>query len=224
MEIIIGRDPNNGQLTFTIDDKESQTVSSGILPSSIAQSHCKLIVNQHQMRLMNLDVNNYTYVNGQSIESKAITPNNKIELGSDRYLLNWEDISPLLPADISPLKAVWDCYEDKNIKLQIAERKFNTLRSMTGLITMVAIALSIASGGKSIWYIVLYGVAIVISLVFFVKAYRDASKIPQKRQELNKTFQHDYVCPHCGHFLGNQSYDILAQNTHCPYCKKQFIH
>ena len=213
MEIIIGRDTQSGKLSFTVDGKgEIQ-----------GQQHCKLTINNGKMRLHNLDVNNYIYVNGQSIESKAVTQHDRVELGKDRYLLDWSLLKPYLPIDISPLKLVWEEFEKQNLQLQIKERKFNALRSATGLITMLAIALSIAYGGRNKWYLVLYGIAIIISVVFFVKAYRDSSKLPQKRQELNKNFQRDYVCPHCGHFMGNQSYDILAQNGSCPFCKKQFI-
>ena len=213
MEIIIGRDIQSGKLSLTVDGKgEIQ-----------GQQHCKLTINNGQMRLQNLDINNYTYVNGQSIESKAVILQDRIELGKDHYLLDWSQLKPYLPIDISPLKKIWEDYEAENLKLQIQTGKFNALRSVTGLITMLAIALSIAYGGRNKWYLVLYGIAIVISVIFFVKAYRDSSKLPQKRQELNKNFQRDYVCPHCGHFMGNQPYDIMAQNGSCPYCKKQFI-
>lgn len=213
MEIIIGRDIQSGKLSLKVDGKgEIQ-----------GQQHCKLTINNGQMRLKNLDVNNYTYVNGQSIESKALTLQDRIELGKDHYLLDWSLLKPYLPIDISPLKLVWEEYERQNLKLQIKERKFNALRSATGLITMIAIVLSLASGGRNKWYLMLYAIAIIISVAFFIKAYIDSSKLPQKRQELIKQFQRDYVCPHCGHFMGNQSYDILAQNGSCPYCKKQFI-
>lgn len=223
MEIIIGRDTNKGKLLLTVDGNDQPTAIFGV-PPSVETAHCKLTIVNGQMRLKNLDINNYTYVNGQSIESKAVTQNDKIELGTDHYFFDWNLLKPYTPIDIRPLQKVWDDFENQNIQLQIDERRFNTLRSMTGLFTMVAIVLSLATGGRSKWYIVLYGIAIIVSLIFFVKAYKDASKMPQKRQELNKTFQHDYVCPNCGHFMGNQSYDILVQNGSCPYCKKQFIH
>lgn len=225
MEIIIGRNANNGKLLLTVDGKDQQQLTtSGSVSPSVGTAHCKLTIINGQMRLRNLDINNYTYVNGQSIESKAITQNDQIVLGSEGYLLDWNLLKPFTPIDIRPLKKVWEDFEQQNIQIQIEDRKFNALRSATGIITMLAIALSIATGGKSIWYIVLYGIAIAISVICFIKAYRDSSKLPQKRQELNKIFQHDYVCPHCGHFMGNQPYDILAQNGCCPYCRKQFIH
>jgi len=224
MEIIIGRNTNDGKLLLIVDGTTHMASASGSVPFSVEASHCKLIINNGQMRLVNLDINNCSYVNGQSVESKAITQDDKIGLGRDHYLLDWNLLNKFLPMDIRHLKRVWDDFEHQNIQLQISERKFNTLRSMTGLFTMVAIALSIATGGRSNWYLFLYGIAIVVSLIFFVKAYRDASTIPQKRQELNKRFLRDYVCPHCGHSMGNQPYDILVQNGCCPYCKKQFIH
>lgn len=222
--IIIGRDANTGQLLLNGVGR-SGTYGNNV-PADISEQHCRLDFSHGAIRLRNLDINNFTYANGQAVESKVITRSDSIALGSSRYPLPWEAINALVPpeADIRPLQKVWDEYERQNVKLQIDERKFNTLRSATGLITMVAIALSIATGGRSIWYMVLYAVAILISIAFFIKAYRDSSKIPQKRQDLGHQFQHDYVCPHCGRFLGNQSYHLLAQNSQCPYCRVKFVH
>lgn len=225
MKIQIGRDLSTSKLRLTNGEK-SVLMDRADVPSTVSPEHCEIDVEDNCIKLRNLDINNYTYVNGQAVEAKTIQKTDKVEFGSDHYPFDWKSLDGVLPpmADIRPLRNVWESYEQQNIGLQIDERRFNTLRSITGLITMVAIALSIATGGRSPWYLLLYGVAITASLVFFVKAYRDAAKIPQKRQELTKKFQHDYVCPHCGRFLGNQSYDILTQNTCCPYCKTKFIH
>lgn len=225
MNILIGRDSKTSKLRLTLDGKSVLTDKPDV-PSTVSNAHCQIEVDGPVIKLRNLDINNYTYVNGQAVEAKTIQKTDRIELGSGRYPLDWNVVSALLPpmADIRPLQKVWNDYEEQNMALQIKERKFNTLRSVTGLITMTAIVLSITTGGRSIWFVVLYAVAIIASLVFFVKSYFDASHIPQKRQELVKKFQREYVCPHCGHFLGSQSYDILAQNNCCPYCKTQFIH
>ncbi len=222
MEIIIGRDGQTSKLSLTVDGKPQAPVGLGALPDCVAPQHCKLFIDKGQMRLQNLDINNYTYVNDQSIESKAITIEDKIELGQDHYLLDWNLLKSYTPLNIRPLKKIWEDYEAQSLKITIDTGKFNALRSVTGLITMLAIALSIAYGGRNKWYLVLYGLAIVISVIFFIKAYRDSSKSPQKRRELIKQFERDYVCPNCGHFMGNQSYDILAKNGSCSYCKKIF--
>ena len=225
MEILIGRDDKTGRMKLTAEGR-SVLLGTQRLPESVLAEHLKLTIENDTIRLKNLNINAYTYVNGQAVESKTITKQHTIEIGKDHIPFDWRALDEFITpeADIRPLETVWNNFESKNISLQIAERKFNTLRSTTGLITMVAIALSIATGGKSHWYILLYGVAIVVSVIFFVKSYLDSSKVPQKRQEMNRAFQREYVCPHCGHFLGNQSYDILVQNDHCPYCKAKFIH
>lgn len=225
MEILIGRDDKTGRMKLTAEGR-SVLFGTQRLPESVLAEHLKLTIEDDAIRLKNLNINAYTYVNGQAVESKTITKQHTIEIGKDHIPFDWRALDEFITpeADIRPLETVWNNFESRNISLQIAERKFNTLRSTTGLITMVAIALSIATGGKSHWYILLYGVAIVVSVIFFVKSYLDSSKVPQKRQEMNRAFQREYVCPHCGHFLGNQSYDILVQNDHCPYCKAKFIH
>ena len=225
MEILIGKDDKTGRMKLTAEGR-SVLFGTQRLPESVLAEHLKLTIENDTIRLKNLNINAYTYVNGQAVESKTITKQHTIEIGKDHIPFDWRALDELITpeADIRPLEAVWNDYENQNISLQIAERKFNTLRSTTGLITMVAIALSIATGGKNHWYILLYGIAIIVSVIFFVKSYLDSSKVPQKRQEMNKAFQREYVCPHCGHFLGNQSYDILTQNSHCSYCKAKFIH
>lgn len=222
MEIIIGRNPRDSRLLIIVDGKEQSTTVS--LPSSVGTEHCKMTIKDGQIHLWNLDVNNYTYVNGQIVESKIISQNDRVELGKDRIRLDWRILSPFLPTDIRHLKQVWEEKENASLSLLIKERKFNAIRSATGIFTMVAIALSIATGGRSKWYFVLYGAAILASVIFFIKAYKDSSKIPQKRFELERQFQRDYVCPHCKHSLGNQPYETIAQNGFCPYCKTQFIH
>lgn len=223
MEVLIGRDTATGRLKITTEGK-TELWGKADVPLTVLPEHCQLTINSNTLRIKNLDINAYTYINSQAVESKTISISDSVTLGSNRYPLDWKALSPFLPADIRPLQQVWEEYENENVALQIAERKFNTLRSATGIITMAAIALSIATGGRSPWYIALYALAIIISLIFFVKAYLDSSKMPQRRQQLSRKFQKDYSCPHCGHFLGNQSYDILLQNDHCPYCQTKFIH
>lgn len=224
--ITIGRDEATGKLRLACGAKVGTYGDNGSVPSDVSVQHCSIELSNDQIRLRNLDINNYTYYNNQAVETKTIARGDRIELGSSHYLLDWCAIDALIPpeVDIRYLREVWDTYDRQSIKLQIDERRFNTIRSATGLVTMVAIALSIVTGRQSVWYLVLYAAAILISLLFTVKAYRDSSKIPQKRNDLNRQFQHDYACPHCGHFLGNQSYDILVQNHQCPYCRAKFIH
>ena len=226
MTITIGRDPKSEKLSFTCNGRTYQCSSASRVSASVSKEHCRLDVDGNVIKIKNLDINNSTYVNGKSVEIKTICRNDKIELGDNRYPVEWKYLDEIMPpvADIRSLEKVWNQFDVHRIDQQIADRRFNTLRSATGLITMGAIALSMLSGKQNLWFIVLYIAAILISLAFTIKAYRDASAIPQKLQQRNKQFQREYVCPHCGHFMGNLPYEILCQNGCCPHCKVNFIH
>lgn len=223
MEIIIGRDKETGKLSITASSQTKTFGAPDSVPSYVSRQHAKLeIDDKGQLVLKNLKPSNVTYVNGLSIDSKHVTQQDTIELGPNRYLLSWEFIEKMIPqvVDIKPLEAVWNNYHSKKMEYQIAERRFNALRSATGLITMGAIVMSMI-GGRSMIYFILYGLAIGITLLFTILAYVSSSKVPQKNDELDKDFKKKYVCPNpkCKHFLGYTSYDILSQNKQCPYCK-----
>lgn len=226
MTITIGRDTNTSKLSIICDGKTYICRSADDVPPSVSTAHCRLEVEGTTFKVKNLDFNCNTYVNGQSIEVKTISRSDQIELGDDRYRVEWKYIDEVIPpvADIRHLEKIWAEFDAHRIDQQIADRRFNSLRSATGLITMGAIVFSMLIGRQSLWLILLYVVAILISLAFTIKAYKDASAIPQKLQQRTKQFQREYVCPHCGHFMGNQPYEILCQNNHCPYCKINFIH
>lgn len=223
MEVIIGRDTETSKLKISADGKDMLYGDADSVPSSVCSKHCCLTFSVKGITLKNLDINNYTYVNGQAVEQKHVSLADTIELGPNRYCLDWALMQQLIPVDIRPLAQIWEEYDKHRIDQQIADRRFNSLRSATGLITMAAIALSIMTGRQSLWFIALYAIAILISLAFTIKAWKDATAVPQRAQQLSRQFQHDYVCPRCAHFLGNQPYDLLIQNGHCPYCKAQFI-
>lgn len=224
MEINIGRDSANSRLKLTTNGKETLFGQNNSVPPSVGVNHCIIDYSNECIKIRNLDVNNYTFVNGQSIEYKTISKGDTIELGKERYNLDWKILYQVAPVSIMHLEKVWNEYEYHKIDQTIADRRFNSLRSATGLITMAAIALSILTGRQNMWFIALYAFAIIISICFTIKAYRDASSIPQKQKQLFDDFQKDYICPHCKHFLGNQPYNILIQNDKCPYCKTKFIH
>ena len=87
---------------------------------------------------------------------------------------------------------------------------------------MLAIASGFLIQGKNPLYWILYGIAIILTVGFTIISYRNASKVPDRKDELSKRFYKDYSCPSCGHFMGNTPYDILAQGKCCPYCKAEF--
>ena len=224
MEIIIGRDQQTRQLSIVKDGVTKHYGQPGSVPMDVSRHHLSLQpIDEGKWKIKNLNEQNVTFVNGIAIESKNISENDKVELGNSHYLLNWEALSEPKEetVDIRPLKIIWKEYDEKKFDSQIAERKFNAARSATGIITMLAIACSIILGHGPI-YIILYALAIGISLAFTYLAYKKSTEVPKQQRELTKRFQQTYICPKCGHFMGFQDYDILIQSDACPYCKTKY--
>jgi len=224
MEIIIGRNQSTRQLTVIKDGVERTYGQANSVPMDVSRHHISLQpIGTGKWQIKNLNERNVTFVNGLAIENKTISESDTIELGNSHYLLSWDLLvtSKEETIDISPLKKIWMEYEEQKIENQIAERKFNVARSATGIITTIALVCSIILGHGPI-YITLYILAIAISLVFTYQAYQKSSEVPRQQQKMNKDFQHRYVCPKCGHFMGFQDYGILTQNDACPYCKTKY--
>ena len=224
MEIIIGRDQQTRQLCIIKDGNSRLYGQANSVPMDVSRHHISLVpAGSGKWKIKNLNERNVTFVNGIAVESKTISESDKVELGNSHYLFQWSALSEpkVETIDIRPLKAIWKEYDEQKFDSQIAERKFNAARSATGIITMLAIACSIILGHGPI-YIMLYAVAIGISVAFTYQAYIKSTEVPQQQRELTKHFQQRYVCPKCGHFMGFTDYDILTQNDACPYCKTKY--
>lgn len=223
--VIIGRDHRTNQLYRMANGKAQLIKQEKPVPTSVSKEHISLtITDDGKMILKNLNVQNYTFVNMVGVESKLIQEGDRIELGTGHYVLDWSIIKSFVPkyADIRPLKKVWEDYQNELMDLNIKERRFGHLRSATGLITTAAVILGFVTGRDNPLFIILYVVAGVISAYFFFKAYSECDKTPKRIQEIKEAFPHKYVCPNCGHFLDNKSYDILVQDGKCRHCQAIF--
>lgn len=224
MEYIIGRDAQTRQLAVMSNGQLRRFGQAGSVPMDVSRQHLYLSpLSDGKWQLRNLNTQNVTYVNGISVESKIVSEGEKVELGQSHYLFPWDAVREpkIETVDISPLKRVWERYDKEQFELQVAERKFNAARSATGIITMLAIACSFILGRDTI-YLVLYGLAIGISLIFAIQAYAKAQDVPRQQRDMRERFERDYVCPKCRHFMGYQKYDILKQNDACPHCRRKY--
>lgn len=220
-EIVIGRDGQTGKLRLTVGKQTSTFGEANSVPRSVSQEHVRVTVGDDGIIVLaNLNAENDTYVNHRAVERKRISEGDRIVLGGEHYRLSWDMLKPFIPrmADISPLEQVWKDYQAERLAMQIRERRFNTLRSATGLITMFAVVLGAFTGRDNPLFMVLYAAAAVISLVFFFIAYRASSKIPLQQNQLTEDVKHRYKCPSCGALLTLQDYDMLRQTKGCPHC------
>ena len=224
MEYIIGRDAKTRQLVVIANGNVKRIGLAGSVPMDVSRQHLSLSsLPNGRWQLRNLNNQNVTFVNSVATESKTITESDKVELGQSHYLFPWDAVREpkVETVNIRPLRHVWEKYDKEQFDLQVAERKFNAARSATGIITMLAIACSFILGHDTV-YLILYALAIGISLIFAVQAYNKAQDVPRLQRDMKERFERNYVCPKCGHFMGYQKYDILIQNDACPYCKTKY--
>lgn len=139
-------DASTSQLRITMGQQSKTFGVAGSVPMTVSRQHCSLTINPDgSYRITNLKPQNVTFVNGMEIMAKTIMEKDKIELGPSKFLVSWDWIKSFVPqmVDFRPLQRVWEEYDEHKLDQQIADRKFNSLRGITGLITMGAIALSI---------------------------------------------------------------------------------
>lgn len=231
MEIVIGRESPNSRLRISVDNKDFFLGENGSVPKSVSRQHCKLTIKEKGNYVIT-NIRNITYVNGVEVESKHITDNDCVELGSDRYYLNIAAICKII-ANASPstysirhLEKVWDEFHDTKLRIQIKEKKSVAIRSVTSVFSMSAIFCGFIPGiaEYTSLRVALYSAGLLLGVYFFIVTYRSSSTLPKFLDDLDKKFHKDYVCPNpdCHHFMGYQQYDDLKKMPGCPYCKSKY--
>ena len=112
MEMIIGRDAETSRLKILVGQKPYMAGERNSVPKTVSRKHCSITQQDGGMFLIkNLEVENITYVNGLPIEKKFVNEKDKIELGPEHYLLNWDILKKVLP----PVKKEVDIRHLKNL-------------------------------------------------------------------------------------------------------------
>jgi len=228
MEIIIGRNPESRRLNVYKNGKLQVVGAPNSVPMDVSRQHVSICSIENEVwQIKNLNDLNVTYVNGVPIESKRITDADKIELGKSRYVVSWELIrGPKADIiDISPLKQVWEWYEETQLELQENERKTQNVKSLSGVLSTGAILISSCAffaQDLGVLRYILIGLSAIIGIFFFIRGMSSDSSLNIKMNDLHKEFRKKYVCPKCGHFMGKDPYDVLIQNEGCKYCKSKF--
>lgn len=223
MEIVIGRDHQTQRLCVTKDGNTRLYGQSSCVPMDVSRQHFSLQkVADGRWLIKNINGQNVTFVNGIAVESKTITEHDKVELGNSHYLFPWEAISEpqAETVDISPLKAVWDKYQQNDIAIRNRQKNTGLLASIPlGFSMLGGIIAGIAPDIREL-ALLLTGIAFVLFLYGLWKRSKDNTAIELK--SLQEDFERKWICPKCKRPLNFRSYTILEQNDACPYCKTKF--
>lgn len=210
-------------------------------------AHVKITVDHGgNMVLTNMKPQNVTYVNGAEIESKRVLPSSTVELGRDRFSLSLPAVletarkisvaapqqssaaasapEPEKVVNIRHLAAVYDDYHTQGIDRQKKQKKLGILASCSMFFTIgggafAAIANKLGIGETAQDY--LWILPVVGFIVFLVSMYmRVNDNSIEDADTLNQQYQRRFVCPNCGKFLGNMSYELLKTQCADPKDRK----
>lgn len=218
-EVIIGR---KGNQPFAITER---TVSGEHLKATMLADG--------NIEIEDLDSRNGTYVDGQRIVKKIVSPDQMVMLGTifqirigDALGIKAEKVEgpeQELSPEFAKLKQIYDDYEAAKIKLQQDNAKKQFLRSLPGVASTVLFALTFMLGDSVndikpfMGLIMILGIAASSWL-----AFKGQQTLPIKMEELNKKFMIDYVCPKCKNFLGFLPFENLKNRGACSYCKTKW--
>ncbi len=198
--------------------------------SHVSRYHARLTRDEKgNLFIEDTESTNGTFVNGDRVIKKKITPSDIVTLGNN-YTLN---ISEVLKSDndyseeFAALKPVYDNYIKEKIRIQSSNQfKTRLLQSLPFAIIGI-LGLTIGVIGKHNQGVFIGSLIIAIcapTLGIYLSA-RQSAKIPALLQNLSNQFKINYVCPKCGTFLGEIPWESLANKKRCSLstCRAKWV-
>ncbi len=249
--ILIGREAGQGRLLVALQGSSAKVTigSVGSVPSSVSRclpdvgtAHCKIEIDHSgNMVITNMKSENITYVNGLQVQSKRIDSTSSISLGRERFPINLNTVlraaitlagntssvpapKPSKTYSIRHLERVWNEYEEAMETIQRNQQERGKRRMLPIMIGTASAILAPIVGyfsTQTLW--VTIPIAAISFIIYFRNYTEKDTSIEDKKKVVNKLYD-DYVCPNpdCHHFMGNQPYKLMRQNTKCPYCHCNF--
>ena len=197
--------------------------------TTVSTAHAKIDISPDfkTFVLIDLDSTNGTKVNGQTILTKKIDDNAKIELGT--FVINTKDLIKEIKkfvhknridfsVEFGHLKTVEINYKKKKNNIN----KFFKLKSAAVRIFFTIVAMIALSLSKSP-IIVEYRRVLLISVgtvgALFSTLSVSQNKLSHKLDDLYVDFTTKFKCPKCFYELTNKSWKYWSTKDKCPKCK-----
>lgn len=175
------------------------------------------------------DSTNGTFVNGDRVIKKKVTPSDTVTLGAN-YELN---IKSILKSDndyseeFAALKPIYDNYIKEKIRIQSSNQfKTRVLQSLPfALIGIFGLLIGVIGKHNQGIFIGSLIIAICAPTLGIYLSARQSAKIPALLQRLSNRFKINYVCPKCGTFLGEIPWESLANKKRCSIgtCRAKWV-
>ncbi len=196
----------------------------------VSRYHARLTADKDGAWLLeDLESTNGTFVNGDQVVKRLVSPSDTIRLG-DAYTL---DLTEVLQHNndyseaFARLQPVYDTYVSQKIKIQSSNVfKTRIYQSIPfAIIGLIGVVISIWGKGSTPVLVVSLLVAVCAPVAGIYLGARQSAKTPRQLQELADRFKTDYVCPKCGTFLGEVPWQSLQNRKQCPIssCKARWV-
>lgn len=236
MEIIIGREEGARRLHCIAGGREFNIGQAGLVPLSVSRRHCKITVNGSNLAIENIKAQNVTYVDGNQVFSKSISPTSRVQLGEERFLLPLQQILQLtgaVPAaskndaptfSLKPLAKVWEEYDNRRMEIQNDAARSANKQRLQGVLSMSGMCIGFIPGLETIRIIIIVA-ALAIAVYFFVKGSSNAT-VQQQLHDLDDEYAKKYKCPNpeCGKPFGAVPYRQIEYNKQCFACGCKYTH
>lgn len=240
MEIIIGREEGLRRLHCIVNGREFNIGTAGTVPLSVSRRHCKITVNGSNINIENIKAQNVTFVDGNQIFSKSITPTSRVQLGEERFFVPLQDIlkmSGALPGSgkapqkeaptfsLKPMEAVWNEYDTRKMAIQNDAAKSANKQRLQGILSMLGTCMAFIPGIDQTIRIAIIVAALAVAIYFFVKGSMNAT-VQQQLHDLDDEFAKKYKCPNpaCGKPFGATPYRNIEYSKQCFACGCKYTH
>ena len=239
MEIIIGREEGARRLHCIVDGREFNIGQAGSVPLSVSRRHCKLTIADSRMSIENIKMQNVTFVDGNQVCSKVISPTSKVQLGEGRYTIPLQQIltlatgvakstTPQTPTptfSLRPLKSVWEEYDQRRLAILEKTSKNANRQRLQGILSLLGMCISFIPGIDQHIRIIVVVAALALAIYFFIKG--QTNTIVQKQiHDLDEELAKKYKCtnPKCGRPFGAIPYRQIEFTPKCMACGCNYTH
>lgn len=197
--------------------------------SIVSTVHAKITFTaDDKIQIEDLNSTNHTFVNGEKILKKIITPTDRVTLGS--YVLNTESLFKALNKKITENKTDFSKeFSLLRIKYEDYERKVDQMQKgaqtkpmyIRAGFTIAAMAISFfLIKDPNLKYPVMMGAGIIGG--FLSVSNKGNTQMKDEIDRLSVQLQRDYKCPKCGMSLMNKRWNYWAGLGDCPQCNAKW--
>lgn len=217
MSFIVGRDKGPNKI---------------VLPKpEVSSSHLLAAMNDdNTISIEDLGSSNGTFLNGKKIKRANFTPNDSLSLADVPVRYTWlaEELSRLkkmqrddFTTEFDELKQVYVSYKEDVAKLRKSASIKSALYRAPIPIVICGLGIGFLDPMSDIGRLLPYFVApITAAIMTFAPISEKSEKALEERRE---EFLIRYRCPKCSLALGEQSWNILAQQKQCGRCQAIWI-